>query len=163
MPKLTSFYTVTSVTLQNTNRKAFPAANACHLLTPILLLSSTDPVDRSRLRRCSEACQAWSLPVSHAAQLAAVAGGRRWSEQLQQPGFSGSRAPSRPRLPATVQPRSGLAALRILWRAEGQWGKMHVVFQGSLKNTLPSSTQTHSHVHALRDTVPAKMFSTYHS
>ncbi|KAI1238292.1 hypothetical protein IHE44_0013012, partial [Lamprotornis superbus] len=35
---------------------------------------------------CSEPCQARSLPVSHA-QLAAVAGGHRSSEQLRQPGF----------------------------------------------------------------------------
>lgn len=79
MRKLTSFYTITSVILQNTNRKPFPAASGCHSLTPILLLSSADPVDDSTHGRCSEPCQARSLPASHAAQLAQPQGqGLKW-------------------------------------------------------------------------------------
>lgn len=106
VPKGTSFYTH----ICNTQRKPFAAVNACHLLTPILLLSSTDPADRSALSRARHgACPCLML---HSWQPLPFRSVPFRSVPLRPSRHSGSwRGPQGSR-PATVQPQSGLRAAR---------------------------------------------------
>lgn len=98
----------------NTYRKPFPAANACHW---------THSHSPAYLHGSSSGVVLWAVPGTAPARVSgctAVPGGRRRSEQLQQPDFLRSSAPQNCSLRAGRQ-------LRVFWRGEEQWGKMHAV------------------------------------
>lgn len=63
-PKFASCYALPWITLQNTNRKPSPAVNHCHLITPFLPISSTDPVDRESWEVRLAVAETQSLPSS---------------------------------------------------------------------------------------------------
>lgn len=81
-PKVTSCYIIACIILQNANLKPYPAANACLLITPVLLISSTDPADHHNLGSClrplpdTQPAPVW-VGVSHRACWAVGSSGGR--------------------------------------------------------------------------------------